>query len=56
MSDDAKRGFRPTDFGGLIGPLWLMGWLFTLGFAGLTLWKAVLALVLWPYLLGAAVK
>lgn len=56
MRDDAKRGLGPADFGGLVGAVWLIGWLFTLGFIGLTPWKALLALVLWPYLLGAAVK
>lgn len=39
---------------GLIGPLWFIGWLFTIGFADLTFWKAVLALILWPFYLGNA--
>ena len=56
MSDDAKQGFRPADFGGLVGPLWLIGWLFTLGFVGLSPWKALVGLVLWPYLLGVSLK
>ena len=34
------------------GMLWFGGWLFTIGFAHLTFWKAVLALVIWPYFLG----
>lgn len=38
----------------LIGPLWFIGWLFTIGFADLTFWKAVLALILWPFYLGNA--
>lgn len=33
--------------------LWAAGWLFTIGFLQLTFWKGVLALVLWPYYLGA---
>ncbi len=34
--------------------IWLMGWLFTVGFLHLTFWQGVLAIVLWPYDLGAA--
>lgn len=36
----------------LTGTIWFMGWLFTLAFAKLTFWKAVFALVIWPYYLG----
>jgi hypothetical protein len=35
------------------GILWVGGWLFTIGFLHLTLWKGILAIVLWPYYLGA---
>jgi hypothetical protein len=38
------------------GPVWFIGWLFTIGFAKLTFWPAILALVLWPYYLGAAIR
>jgi hypothetical protein len=38
-----------------MGPIWFIGWLFTIGFANLTFWKAVLALILWPFYLGNAV-
>lgn len=34
------------------GTLWLAGWLFTIGFAQLSFWKAVLAVIVWPYFLG----
>jgi hypothetical protein len=37
-----------------IGSIWFIMWLFTIGYAGLTFWKAVIALVIWPYFLGAA--
>ncbi|HYM91989.1 MAG TPA: hypothetical protein VEW91_10185 [bacterium] len=37
-----------------LGLLWLGGWLFTIGLLQLTFWKGVLAIVLWPYYLGAA--
>jgi len=36
--------------------LWLGGWLFTIGFAKLVWWKALLALVVWPYFLGEAMR
>lgn len=35
-------------------PIWLIGWLFTLGFIKMTLWKSVLAILVWPYFLGSA--
>ena len=35
------------------GLLWIAGWLFTIGFLHLPFFKGVLALVLWPYYLGA---
>jgi hypothetical protein len=38
------------------GLLWVAGWLFTMGYLNLTFWTGVLALVLWPYYLGANVS
>ena len=35
-----------------LGTLWFGGWMFTIGVAHLTFWKAVLGLVIWPYFLG----
>lgn len=32
--------------------LWIIGWLFSIGYLGLSFWKGVLALVVWPYYLG----
>jgi hypothetical protein len=32
-----------------------MGWLFTLGMVHPTFWKALLALLIWPYYLGQAI-
>ncbi len=37
-----------------MGTLWVGAWLFTIGFLHLTFWKGVLAIVLWPYYLGAS--
>jgi len=39
---------------GIIGCAWFAAWLFTIGFLHLTFWKGVLAIVIWPYYLGAA--
>ena len=38
------------------GTLWFAGWLFTIGFAHLVWWKALLALVVWPYFLGTMIR
>ena len=38
------------------GMLWFGGWLFTIGFAKLIWWKALLGLVIWPYFLGTTVR
>lgn len=36
------------------GTFWFAAWLFTIGFLKLSFWKAVLALIVWPYYVGAA--
>ena len=52
---EEKRVVRgKMEIAGLVGPLWFIGWLFTIGFADLSLVKAVVAIVLWPYYLGSA--
>lgn len=38
------------------GMLWFGGWLFTIGFAKLVWWKALVALVVWPYFLGVTLR
>jgi hypothetical protein len=48
-----SRETRIVAEGGSLGLLWFMGWLFTIGFLKLAFWKGALALVLWPYYLGA---
>jgi hypothetical protein len=40
-------------FGGL---LWIAAWLFTIGFLELTFWKAVVAILIWPYFLGTTAR
>jgi hypothetical protein len=51
MADAGKptRTAPPASLGGI---LWFSGWMFTIGFAKLAWWKALLALVVWPYILG----
>ena len=38
------------------GSLWLMGWLFTIGFLHLPFLKALLAILVWPYFIGSALR
>ena len=37
----------------LAGVLWFAGWLFTAGYAHLSFWQFVLAILMWPYYLGS---
>ena len=39
---------------GFAGVLWVIGWLFTIGFLHLTAWPGAKAIVVWPYYLGLA--
>ena len=36
-----------------IGMLWIVAWLFTIGYLDLSFWRGVLAFFVWPYFLGA---
>ncbi len=54
LTDEKKEKTKSCDNATIVGPVWFMGWLFTIAFAKLTFWKAVLALIIWPYYLGAA--
>jgi hypothetical protein len=55
MSPENKfsDGHGVAGFGGFI---WFAGWLFTIAYAHLVWWKIILALVVWPYYLGLAVR
>lgn len=50
----ASRSKIQADAG--IGIFWFIGWLFTMAFAKLIWWQAVLGLLVWPYFLGVAVR
>jgi hypothetical protein len=53
----AKQERRRPDAGMALGPVWLIGWLFTIGYCGMPFfWKGLLALLIWPYFLGAALR
>lgn len=42
---------------GSLGLLWFAGWLFTIGYLHLPFfWKGVLAIIIWPYYIGAALS
>ena len=50
---ECKHHHHRSWCGPFIGPLWCIGWLFTIGFLKLPFfWKGVLALIIWPYYLG----
>lgn len=41
---------------GFAGMIWFTGWLFTIGFLKLAFWKAVFAVILWPYYIGTTLS
>lgn len=49
---DKKGGRIKIENQLLGGGLWFIGWLFTIGFVGLTFGQGLLAIVIWPYYLG----
>ncbi len=38
------------------GTFWLIGWMFTIGFAKLGFWKAMLGMLVWPYFLAITLR
>ncbi len=53
MGDENKKCWGGANAGACVGPFWFAAWLFTIAFLKLSFWKAVLALVIWPYYIGA---
>jgi hypothetical protein len=47
MADKSRH--TGAEFGGTI---WVVGWMFTIGFLKLSFWKGFLALFVWPYFIG----
>lgn len=56
MTDETKRYRGGNTAGALGGTIWIIGWLFTIGFVKLTFWQGVLGIVIWAYYLGSAVR
>jgi hypothetical protein len=56
MENEMKIKHVHHNNGSFVGGLWFAGWLFSLGFLQLIWWKALLALVIWPYYLGLALR
>jgi len=48
-----KIRIEQHSLGGLV---WFFGWLYTIGFLQLSFWQGVLALIVWPFYLGAAFR
>ena len=47
---------RPIKVDTGMGIIWFIGWMFTIAFAELIWWQALLGLIIWPYYLGVAVR
>jgi hypothetical protein len=56
LTDETGRQCKAGHPGPGIGSIWFIGWLFTIGYVQLTFWKAVLALIIWPYYLGVSLR
>jgi hypothetical protein len=54
MEAEKKTPVIHVDTG--FGLIWVIGWMFTLAFAKLIWWQAILGILVWPYYLGLAVK
>ena len=44
---------KDVDRGGCMAGIWIIGWLFTIGFAHLTVKQTLLGIVVWAYYLGS---
>lgn len=55
MTDEGKSWYHHSS-PVVVAPIWFMGWLFTIGYVSLVWWKILLALVVWPYFLGLALR
>jgi len=43
---------KKVEVAGIMGPIWFMGWLFTIGFLQTSFFKGLLELIIWPYYIG----
>lgn len=53
---ETKSEHRYTRVGSAGGVIWFIGWLFTLAFAKLLWWQAIVGLIIWPYYLGLTLR
>lgn len=56
VETDIRPRRAPGESATLVGPIWYIGWLFTVALAQLGWWKAIVGLLFWPYFLGAALR
>lgn len=56
MTAETKPANIQINNGGIFGGFWFAGWLFTIAFTNLIWWQGLLALIVWPYYLGLAVR
>jgi hypothetical protein len=56
MESEHKHRSSNANAGAFGGTIWFIGWLFTLAFAKLIWWQALLGIIIWPYYLGLAVR
>ena len=54
MSTETKP--KPVHVHSSSAAFWTAGWIFSIAFAKLIWWKALLALIIWPWYLGLAVR
>jgi hypothetical protein len=54
METEKKTPVVRVDTG--MGIIWVIGWMFTIAFAKLVWWEAILGILVWPYYLGLAVR
>ena len=43
---------KKVEVAGIMGPIWFIGWLFTIGFLKLSFFQGLLAVIIWPYYVG----
>jgi len=45
-----------NEAGATAGAIWFIGWLFTIAYANLAVWKIIVGIIIWPFFLGDAVR
>jgi acyl-coenzyme A synthetase/AMP-(fatty) acid ligase len=56
MTTETKPKTVHVNNGSMAGAFWTAGWMFTIAFAKLIWWKALLGLIVWPWYLALAVR